>query len=50
MGASVVPVEQEEREQTPPLPREPCVQTLWSPGTEWALWAHGTERALERAL
>ncbi len=27
-GARVVPVEQEDRVQTPPLPHKPCVQTL----------------------
>ncbi len=40
-GARVVQVEQEDREQTPPLPQELCV---------WTLWAPGTERTLERAL
>ncbi len=33
MGAKGVPVEQEDREQTPPLSgHEPCVRTLWAPG------------------
>ncbi len=27
-GARVVPVEQEDRAQMPPLPHEPCVRTL----------------------
>ncbi len=44
-GARVVPVEQEDWEQTPQLSHEPCVRTLWAPGPERALkqtlWAHG---------
>ncbi len=53
-GAKVVPVEQEDREQTTPLAHEPCVQTLWAPGPERALertlWAPGPERGLEWTL
>ncbi len=58
-GARVVQVEQEDREQTPPIPQELCVWNLWAPGTERTLeralalertLAHGMERALERTL
>ncbi len=33
-GARVVLVEQEDREQTPPLPHKPCLRTLWAPGVD----------------
>ncbi len=36
-GARVVPVEQEDCEQTPQLPHEPCVRILWAPGPERVL-------------
>ncbi len=45
-GARMVPVEQEDREQTPPLPHEPYVRTLWAPGPEGTLLAPGQERIL----
>ncbi len=49
-GARVVPTEQEDREQTPPLPHEPCMRTLWAPGPERALWVLGLPRVQSPAL
>ncbi len=49
-GARVVPTEQEDREQTLPLPHEPWMRTLWAPGPERALWVLGRPRIQSPAL